>query len=101
MISMPTLVCGMTFISWLRLQPRSKRRVGSELPTHDIGIVALTAFLAVGTEGKQIEISVRTRKTINVGPAPGVGGEVFLEIGSVPILCIRRAGAQGLKAFFV
>src|SRR5262245_12086352 len=94
---MPTMVCGMTFISWLRLQPRPKRR----LPTHNICVVVVSTLLAVCTKRHQVIVSVCSWKAINVGMTPRIRLEILFQIGTIPIRSVGGTVSQDLKALFV
>src|SRR5512139_790731 len=59
----------------------------ASLPAHDIGVFSVTARLAVPAVGIEVVLSVGSGILVNVGFAPGISGhEVFLEIGTLPLL---------------
>ena len=49
-----------------------------QIPIFDIRIFALSAFFAVITVAYDIEISLQSRRDVDIGDPPGVGGYLFL-----------------------
>src|SRR6266404_2564736 len=70
----------------------------SVLPVHDVGVHAIAARLSVGAITHQVIIAVVAGRFVNVGMAPGIHRDLFLQIRAVPLLHARRLGLQCFQA---
>lgn len=75
-------------------------RRNSELPIADVGILVLAAGLAVAAIGIDVEIAVFAGLLVEVGLAPGVRWNGFLEVGALPFGDPGRGRHQGRQALF-
>src|SRR6185312_7603165 len=98
-VPMPTnkATIASTINSSIRVTPRSLARL-IVVPTDDVGINAVSARLAVGAVAGQVGVvSMIAGKLVNVRMAPGVVGDILLEVRTLPVVRAVGFHAQGLQ----
>src|ERR1700733_7264916 len=69
------------------------------LPADNVGIDSISAGLAIGAIADDVGlVSMLTGKAINIGMAPRIVFNLFLQIRSLPVLHRFRPLAKGLQA---
>jgi hypothetical protein len=55
------------------------------LPIGDIHVVTVPAFLSVGAIREEVEIPMLTGRPVHIRMIPGVGWNIFFEVGTIPV----------------